>query len=294
MKIIPSDFLAQPEKKCKLHKFPTAYSGKTLSKEKAADLLEKSKQELAELQDKLYAHNRFRVLIVLQAMDAAGKDSTIKHLMSGFNPSGVRVANFKVPNSTELDHDYLWRHYLQLPGRGEIGIFNRSHYENVLVTRVHPSYILNENLPGINSLEDIKSSFWEKRLEQIKNFEQTLFENGTLVLKFFLHLSKEEQKKRFIERIDDPSKNWKFSFGDLEERKLWDDYQNAYQEAISATSTKKAPWFIVPADDKWYTRIVIAEILFQKINELDISYPLVSDETKKALAKAKAELLNEK
>ena len=293
MKIKATDFLAKEGKKCKLSKFPTAYTGKTLDKDAGEKLLEKSKQQLAKMQDILYAHDEYRVLVVLQAMDAAGKDSAIKHIMSGMNPSGVKVANFKVPNSTELDHDYFWRHYKELPGRGEIGIFNRSHYENVLVTRVHPEYILNEKIPGIDTVKDITPEFWEKRMDQIRSFEKNLAENGTVIIKIFLHVSKDEQKKRFLERIEDPSKNWKFSFGDLKERALWDEYQSAYEAAISATSTSFAPWYIVPADDKWFTRLAIAEILESQFKKLKLSYPEVSAETKAELEKAKALLLKE-
>ena len=291
MKIKSQDFLAKEGKKCKLSKFPTAYTGKTLNKDAGEKLLEKSKQQLADMQDILYAHDEYRVLVVLQAMDAAGKDSAIKHIMSGMNPSGVKVANFKVPNSTELDHDYFWRHYKELPGRGEIGIFNRSHYENVLVTRVHPEYILNEKIPGIDAVKDITPAFWEKRMDQIRHFEKNLAENGTVIIKIFLHVSKDEQKKRFLERIDDPSKNWKFSFGDLKERALWDEYQSAYEAAISATSTDYAPWYIVPADDKWFTRLVIAEILGDQFKKLKLTYPEVNAETKAELEKARAMLL---
>lgn len=246
------------------------------------------------MQDKLYAHDQYSVLIVLQAMDAAGKDGAIKHVMSGLNPQGVKVASFKTPSKNELDHDYFWRHNLALPSRGEIGIFNRSHYENVLVTRVHPEYILNENLPHVKSVKDIDKKFWEKRYKQIRRFENNLVENGTIILKFFLHVSRNEQKKRFIERIDNPAKNWKFSLADAQERQHWDKYMDAYSEMLSATSQKHAPWFVLPADDKWFTRLCIAAIIYFQFERLKLRYPIVSKEQKAKLQEAKKQLLSEK
>lgn len=245
------------------------------------------------MQDKLYAHDQYSVLIVLQAMDAAGKDGAIKHVISGLNPSGVKVASFKTPSKEELDHDYIWRHYKALPARGEIGIFNRSHYENVLVTKVHPEYILNENLPGIDSLKDIDKKFWESRYKQINRFEKNLTENGTIILKIFLHVSKEEQKKRFIERIDNAEKNWKFSIADAKERKYWDQYQAAYEEMLRETSTEHAPWYVLPADDKWFTRLCLAAIIYFEFEKLGLSYPEVSEEQKQALQMVKKELMAE-
>lgn len=280
-------------KKFSLKKFDTLYNPQGIDKDKSELMLTESTIKLAELQDKLYAHNRHSILIIFQAMDAAGKDGAVKHVMSGLSAQGVRVSNFKVPSSNELDHDYIWRHYLELPSRGEIGIFNRSHYENVLVTRVHPEYILNENLPDIKSVKDINQNFWNKRFKQINRFEKSISENGTIVLKFFLYLSKEEQKKRFIERIDDPSKNWKFSVGDLKERALWDEYQTAYQEMIAKTATEEAPWFVIPADNKWIARLLISEIILQEFSKLKIHYPIVNAEQKAALQKAKEQLLSE-
>ncbi|MEI6087193.1 MAG: polyphosphate kinase 2 family protein [Bacteroidota bacterium] len=287
-------FRIKANKKIKLKSLPTNVKKKLINKEKAESLLQKGILELANMQDKLYAHNEISVLIVLQAMDAAGKDGTIKHLMSGLNPSGVKVSSFKSPSTVELDHDYIWRHYKELPARGEIGIFNRSHYENVLVTKVHPEYILNENMPGIKTVKDINKKFWKKRYEQINSFEKNLSENGTIILKFFLHVSKEEQKKRFLERIDDPKKNWKFSLADMKERGFWDQYQDAYEEMFNHTSTDYAPWYVIPADDKWYMRILIGLAIFQQFEKLKIAYPHVSKETKAALEKAKQVLLNEK
>jgi PPK2 family polyphosphate:nucleotide phosphotransferase len=286
-------FRVKGNKSIKLCDFPTDYDGETLNKKLAEDLLELGRNHLADVQEKLYAQNRYGVLIIFQAMDAAGKDSAVKHIMSGFNPLGVRVHSFKTPTPHELDHHYLWRHSLALPGRGEIAIHNRSHYENVLVTRVHPEYILNEHLPGINAVDKINKKFWDDRLKQIIQFEKTLNENGTLILKFFLHISKDEQKKRFLERIDDPTKHWKYSAGDLKERALWDKYQDAYEKAISATSKKQAPWFIIPADDKWYARLAIAAIISQYFEDLNIVYPKVTESQKSDLSQGRQQLMAE-
>ncbi|HEY9008957.1 polyphosphate kinase 2 family protein [Ohtaekwangia sp.] len=285
--------LVKPGKKISLAEYETSYKGTVLTKEEAQQLLQEGLEHLAVMQDKLYAHNRYSVLIVLQAMDAAGKDSTIKHILSGLNPTGVKVHSFKTPTSQELDHDYLWRHTLALPARGEIAIHNRSHYENVLITRVHPEYILNENLPGIYSTKDIDERFWEQRLKQINRFEKNLFQNGTIILKFFLHVSKKEQKKRFLERIDNPSKNWKFSFADIKERAHWDEYQRAYEQALQETSQDYAPWFVIPADDKWFARLAIASVIYEQFEKLTIEYPTVSAKQKEELAQGKAILLAE-
>ncbi len=287
------DLLVKPKTSIRLKSYETFYTGKTLNKEDAETLLDVSRRELSKIQDELYAHNRHSVLIIFQAMDAAGKDGAVKHIMSGFNPLGVKVYSFKAPTSNELDHDYFWRHELALPARGEIAIHNRSHYENVLVTRIHPEFVLNENIPGIDSVKKIDKAFWRQRFKQIRRFEKNLTDNGTLILKFFLHVSKKEQKKRFIERIDDPSKNWKFSLADLKERGHWDEYQKAYEEAISATSTRTAPWFIIPADDKWYARLAIASVIQSQFEELDLGYPEVSDSQRAELQKAKQKLLSE-
>jgi PPK2 family polyphosphate:nucleotide phosphotransferase len=276
-----------------LHEFATEVNFTYINKEKGEDLLEEGIKQLSRSQDILYAHNRYGVLIIFQAMDAAGKDGAVKHVMSGLNPAGVKVHSFKTPTRHELDHDYFWRHYQVLPARGEITIFNRSHYENVLVTRVHPEYILNENLPGIHRMEDITEEFWNQRFKQIRRFEKNLVENGTIIIKFFLHVSKEVQKKRFLERIDDPSKNWKFSAADVEERTYWNAYQQAYAEAISATSTREAPWYIIPADDKWVARLCIAAIINRVIDSLDLQYPVLSVNELKKLKEAKEKLMNE-
>ena len=288
------EYLVKPGKKIKLKNYSTAANNKPIEKKRGEELLAKGIQELTNLQDILYANNAYNVLIVFKAMDAAGKDGTIKHLVSGLNPSGVKVSSFKTPSSTELNHDYFWRHYKELPGRGEIGIFNRSHYENVLITKVHPEYIPNEKIPGINSIKDIKKEFWENRYAQIRRFEKNLSENGTIILKFFLNVSKEEQKKRFIDRIDDPKKNWKFSIADMKERAYWDQYQQAYEDMFNQTSTEYAPWYLIPADDKWYMRILVSLAIYEQFHKLKMDYPVVSKEIKIALSKAKKALLAEK
>jgi len=283
----------QEDQRISLDEFHTDYDHTMIDRKEGSKLLKHGLKQLASMQDMLYADNRYSVLIILQAMDAAGKDSAIKHVMTGFNPQGVKVTSFKSPSSEELDHDYFWRHYKALPERGDIGIFNRSHYENVLVTRVHPEYILKENIPGIHSIADIDRTFWENRYQQINRFEKNLFENGTRIIKFFLHLSKAEQKKRFIERIDNRKKNWKFSAADAAERKFWDQYQVAYSDMLGATSKEHAPWYVLPADDKWFTRICLAAIIFSEFEKLALSYPKVSKEEKEKLLKAKKELLAE-
>jgi len=289
-----NDFKITEGMKLRLSDFPTEVKNKIIDKETGEILIQKDVEELSALQDVLYADKHHAVLIVIQAMDAAGKDGTIKHIMSGVNPEGVQVTSFKSPSTSELDHDYFWRHYLALPGKGEIGIFNRSHYENVLITKVHPEYILNEKHAGIESINDINKSFWQNRYKQICRFEKNLTENDTTILKFFLHVSKDEQKKRFLDRIDDPTKNWKFSTADLKERAFWDDYQSAYEDAIQNTSTKDAPWFIIPADEKWYSRYIVGKIICNELKKLNLSYPTISDIEKESLLKAKESLLKEK
>ncbi len=274
--------------------FLTDYDHKILNKEEGEELLSWGIAKLSEMQDKLYAEGKKSILLIFQAMDAAGKDSTVKHIMTGLNPQGVKVTSFKVPTKLEQSHDYLWRHYVALPAAGEIGIFNRSHYENVLVTRVHPEYILSESLSEIENIKQVNQKFWDKRFEQINNFEKHLSDNGTLILKFFLHVSKKEQKRRFIERIDDPSKNWKFAVDDLKERAHWKDYRLAYEDMLSNTSTKNAPWFVIPADDKWFMRLLVGKIILSEFEKLKLRYPTVSLEQKEALEKAKVELLKEK
>ena len=256
--------------------------------------LKVTSKELAEFQDKLYAHGKYGVLVCLQGMDTAGKDSLIREVFKELNARGVVVHSFKVPTKLELRHDYLWRHYIALPERGKFSVFNRTHYENVLVTKVHPEYILGENLPGINSVEDVDDAFWEKRYRQINDFEKHITENGTLVFKFFLHLSKEEQRKRLLRRLDLPQKNWKFSPGDLAERELWEAYQNCYETAINKTSKEHAPWYIVPADNKKSARLIVASILLQTLKKYkDIKEPELDPEIKGNLKSYKEQLEKE-
>ncbi len=255
-------------------------------KEEALALMEQNQQQMAILQDRLYAENKESLLIIFQAMDAAGKDSAIKHVISGVNPQGVTVRNFKQPSSEELDHDYLWRAFRALPERGSIGIFNRSYYEDVLVVKVHG---LHTNLPERCITKDL----FDQRYKQISQFEEYLHQNGTRVIKIFLHLSKDEQKKRFLKRIDNPEKNWKFSKSDIEERAFWDDYQAAYEDAIQHTSTKNAPWYIVPADKKWFARLVISQIILETLQEIDPQYPELPEDTKAMLQHCRERLLAE-
>lgn len=260
-------------------------------KKKIEKHLEKTRVDLGKWQDKLYAHSKYSVLVCLQGMDTSGKDSAIREIFKDFNSRGVVVHSFKVPSPLELKHDYLWRHYIALPARGKFGVFNRTHYENVLVTRVHPEYILNENLPGVNDIDDINDAFWEKRFEQIRNFEEYLAENGTIIFKFFLHISKEEQRERLLRRLEKPDKNWKFSPGDLKERKLWDEYQNRYQDAFNRTSRPHAPWYVIPADDKPTTRYLIANILLEELLKYkDIQEPEMDPELFKNLENYKDQL----
>ena len=243
--------------------------------------LSKIRRDLGEFQDTLYAHNKYSVLICLQGMDTAGKDSLVREVFKDFNVRGVQVHSFKVPTELELDHNYLWRHYLVLPEKGKFGVFNRTHYENVLVTRVHPEYILNERIPGIHAVKDIDQKFWDKRFEQINNFERHLHENGTIIFKFFLHLSKEEQRQRLLRRLAVREKHWKFSPGDLKERKLWDKYQFCYEEAINNTTKEHAPWYTIPADNKKAARVIVAKILLERLKKYkDIKEPTLEAEIK--------------
>ncbi|MBS7233314.1 polyphosphate kinase 2 family protein [Flavobacterium psychroterrae] len=266
--------------KIKLSKIPTLLKVKADDDEKE-EKLEKVQKKLSDLQDVMYSHNKYSVLICLQGMDTSGKDSLIREVFKEFNARGVVVHSFKTPNSTELEHDYLWRHYIALPEKGKFAIFNRTHYENVLITRVHPEFILAENLPGINSVKDITPKFWKKRIEQINNFESHIAENGTIVMKFFLHLSKEEQRQRLLRRLEEGKHNWKFSPGDLKEREYWDKYQKYYEEAINKTSKEHAPWYIVPADDKEMARYIVAKIIWEEMQKhTDIKEPELDEKIK--------------
>jgi len=256
------------------------------SKDHAKETLERGITRLSELQEKLYAQDRWAILINLQAMDAAGKDSTIKHVMSGVNPQGCQVHSFKAPSQEELQHDFLWRTTRSLPERGAIGIFNRSYYEEVLAVRVHPELLSNEKVPS----ELISTDIWKKRFEDINTFERYLSRNGFKVLKFFLHLSKQEQKKRFLDRLDEPEKNWKFSMSDVQERKYWDKYMEAYEDMIRNTSTENAPWYVVPADHKWFSRLVVAEVIIDALQSLDLAFPKMDSAKRRELKAARAAL----
>lgn len=285
-------FLAAPGKKVKLKDFPTNYTGSLLKVEGKTNLAAiKTKMSLH--QETLYAQKTHSLLIIFQAMDAAGKDSAISHVMSGLNPQGCQVFSFKTPTTNEYEHDFLWRHYLALPQRGRIGIHNRSHYENVLISKVHPEYILNEKIPGYDDVKKVDKDFWKQRYESIRNFEKHLTENGTVILKFFLNVSQEEQKERFLDRINDLSKNWKFSSSDIEERALWDKYMDAYEEAITETATDKAPWYIIPADKKWFARLTISQIIEQTFKDMNLQFPVLPDEEIARLEEYKKKILEE-
>ncbi len=276
--------LVPPGKKISLKKdYDPSYKPTALSKEEARQLLSEGIAMLAEMQDKLYAQDTYALLIIIQAIDAAGKDGTIKHVMSGVNPQGCHVTSFKAPSDEELDHDYLWRCAKALPERGNIGIFNRSYYEEVLIARVHPDLIVRQKLPA----NVVTKNLWKQRFEQINNFEKYLTENGIIVLKFFLHVSKEVQKKRFLDRIDKPDKNWKFAMADVSEREHWKQYIQAYDEAISATSTEWAPWYVVPADFKPYTRLAVAHIIGKTLQNLNLAYPTIDKAKRLKLQEAK-------
>ena len=264
----------------KLADFLTELDMDTTKKEEVK-ALDKVEKKLSEKQDAMYAHNRHAFLICLQGMDTSGKDSLIREVFKDFNPRGVVVHSFKTANSTELEHDYLWRHYLALPEKGKFAVFNRTHYENVLVTRVHPEYILLENLPGIEKVEDITPQFWENRMEQMVNFEKHIAQNGTTVLKFYFHMSKEEQRKRLLKRLENPEDNWKFSVGDLKDRDHWEEYMKYYEEAINKTSTDFAPWYIIPSDDKGVARYIVAKIIWEALKALtDITEPELDPKVK--------------
>lgn len=277
--------------KIKLDKLSTRYEGE-LTKAQGKALLKLEKEKLYELQEKLYADGSKSLLIILQAMDAAGKDSLIEHVFGGVNPQGCEVTSFKTPSTKEYSHDFLWRHIIALPAKGKIGIFNRSHYESVLVCKVHPEYNLSEKV--WDDVKEFDAQFWKDRYESIENFEKHLASNGTKIVKLFLHVSKEEQKQRFLDRLNEEDKNWKFSHGDLKERALWNKYQEAYETAISNTSKDHAPWFIVPADQKWFARVAAVQIIIDALEEMDLSYPDFPEESKKELLEAKKALQSEK
>lgn len=286
--LAPETMIVSPGSKIKLRDYNSTYNGK-FKKNQAGEFLAAGIEQLTQFQDMLYAQNIYALLIIFQAMDAAGKDSTIKHVMSGINPQGCQVFSFKRPSAEELDHDYLWRSFRALPERGRIGIFNRSYYEEVLIVRVHPELLDQQHLPPAAKGKPI----WKQRFEEINHFEKYLVNNGIHVLKFFLHVSKAEQKKRFLERINRPEKNWKFSINDVRERAYWDDYMKAYEEAITHTSTDWAPWHIIPADRKWFMRLAVAYFIEDKMLSLDLAYPKVGSEHLQRLQAAKAMLEKE-
>jgi len=276
--------------KFRLKDYDTSDTGEVENKEQSQKIIDNRAGLLSGLQEKLYAQDRWAVLLALQGMDAAGKDGVIKHVMSGVNPEGCNVHAFKTPSIEELNHDYLWRAHRCVPERGMIGIFNRSYYEEVLVVRVHPTLLRAQKLPDAL----ITKHIWEQRYQDIKAFEDYLTHNGVVIRKFFLHISKKEQKKRFLERLEDPKKNWKFSMDDVKERGFWKDYQEAYEEMIQNTATKHAPWYVVPADNKWYTQLIVASAIISTLEELDLSFPDVDKEKKKELERVRESLLHEK
>lgn len=290
LKIKLRDIFVPPGKKISLKKdYDPSYSGGYKDKEAALEKVQSNVALLSELQDKLYAQDKHSVLIIFQALDAAGKDGVIKHVMSGINPQGCHVTSFKTPSAEELDHDYLWRSVKALPRRGEIGIFNRSYYEEVLVAKVHPEILQRQKLPAAALGKDV----WEKRYEQINNFEKYLVDNGTMIVKFFLNVSKKEQARRFLARVENPDKNWKFSDADYAERQHWDEYQKAYEECIRNTSTPYAPWFVIPADRKWFTRLAVSETIVRALQLLPLKYPEVSAEHKKMITRIGTKLKKE-
>ena len=286
MKHIFERFKITDGEKFSLDDFDTSFSG-DYKKEDSEGLIADMIRETAALQSGLYADNRYALLIIFQAMDAAGKDGAIAHTLSGLNPQGCEVFSFKQPSPEELDHDFLWRHYKALPEYGRIGVHNRSHYENVLITKVHPELLLKEQLPGIKSVKDADKNFWEHRYESIRSFEKHLHRNGTIIIKFFLHLSMDEQKQRFLKRIDDSKKNWKFSAADIKEREYWYDYMKAYEKAIAETATNHSPWYVLPADKKWFTRIAISTIILETLKNLKLTYPVLPKAEKDKLDEAR-------
>lgn len=282
-------FIVQPGKRIRLKDYDPAFTAGYKSKTQATATLRKNAERLSKYQDKLNAQNTYALLVIFQAMDAAGKDGAIRHVMSGVNPQGTQVFSFKAPSMEELDHDFLWRAAKALPERGRIGIFNRSYYEEVLIVRVHPEILSLQNLPPKVS----GKSIWKRRFEDINHFEKYLVNNGIVVLKFFLHLSKEEQKRRFLARINTPEKNWKFSLSDAKERAHWDEYMQAFEDVFNHTSTEWAPWHIIPADHKWFTRTVVADVIIEKLKSLKLNYPVLSEEHQQELLEAKTLLESE-
>lgn len=287
---LANTYRVESGKHFRLKDFDPADTGHWRSKEHANEALQKGVLRTAELQDKLFAQNNWSLLLIFQAMDAAGKDGAVKHVMSGVNPQGCQVYSFKAPSEIELQHDFLWRTTRDLPERGHIGIFNRSYYEEVLIVRVHPEILKGQRTPS--SL--VGKNIWEERFEDIRCFERHMARSGTVIRKFFLHVSKKEQKRRFLARLEEPEKNWKFSAGDIHERKYWDDYQAGYEDMIGNTATEHAPWYVVPADNKWFTRLIISTVVVDTLESLDLAYPKVDDAKRKELEAAKKILLSKK
>jgi len=290
MKFEMNKLFAKPGTKINIEDFDTKYTGE-FDKASAKKALKKNTEELQEIQEMFYADDSHSLLIILQASDAAGKDGAIRHVMGGINPQGCRVHSFKSPSKNELEHDYMWRHYKELPERGMIEIFNRSYYENVLVTKVHPEWVLGERIPGIDKVEDVNEKFWANRYKRINEFEHHIHHSGTRIVKFFLNISKEEQKNRFLARLDTPEKQWKFSPGDLKERKYWREYRQAFEDMLNATSTEIAPWYVIPADNKWFSRIAIGKIIHKTMEEMGLKYP--EPESPEALEGARKYLISE-
>ncbi len=286
MKLKTDAFKVAPRRRVRLSRLPTGDTHPWASKSEVAGRIEADLDRLFRLQELLYADNRWSLLIVIQAMDAAGKDSAIKHVMRGLNPQGTRVASFKSPSAEDLDHDFLWRIVRELPGRGEIGVFNRSHYEEVLIVRVHPEILAGQRLPETL----VTKRIWQERFDDINAFERHLVRSGTVVRKFFLHVSRREQRDRFLARLDDPAKNWKFSLDDVKERDRWDDYMRAYEEMLGATSTDGAPWYVVPADHKWYAHLVMARIIIEALEELKLEFPVPTPAQRRGLSLARRQL----
>lgn len=281
-------------KKFKLSDYPSNARLNFKDEKTLRNALDNYKDSISELQEKLYASGSHSILIILQAIDAAGKDSCIKHVLSGINPQGCEVSSFKAPSKEELAHDFLWRTYKRLPERGKIGVFNRSYYEEVLICKVHPNFILAQNLPGIKTEKDLNEQFWNNRYRAINEMERHLTKNGTVIIKIFLNLGKDEQKKRFIERIDVPEKQWKFNLTDVKERQYWSDYQHAYNDMIKATSSKHAPWYVLPADDQWISRAAMGQILLEHLERLNLSFPSIAEADKALIQSSRTELLREK
>ena len=281
-------------KKFKLSDYPSDARLNFKDEHALKNALDSYKDRISKLQEKLYASGSHSVLIILQAIDAAGKDSCIKHVLSGINPQGCEVSSFKAPSKEELAHDFLWRTYKCLPERGKIGVFNRSYYEEVLICKVHPSFVLAQNLPGIQSEKDLSEQFWDNRYRAIREMERHLTKNGTVIIKIFLNLNKDEQRKRFIERIDDPEKQWKFNLTDIKERAYWNDYQRAYNDMIKATASKHAPWYVIPADDQWISRAAMGQILLEHLESLNLSFPGMAETDKALIPSTRAKLIREK